>query len=129
MNLNPIYCRHCRKELAEDPNVCPHCGQSQTAAPAPPSPEAAPPPYDPEKAKLGALANFDRLNYQQKERRAQIERERTGMSLTNFASQQAIYGDEDTQKFFESKLFLGFAIVAGLLLLGAILLVVFKHGA
>ena len=59
MNLNPTYCRHCRKELAEDPNLCPHCGQSQTAAPLPSEPE---PIYDPEKAKLGAMANFDRLN-------------------------------------------------------------------
>ena len=126
MNLNPIYCRHCRKELAEDPNNCPHCGQSQSAVAAPP-PEPAPPSYDPERARIGALAQFDRMDYTQKERRAQIERERTGMSLTNFASQRAIYDDEGTGRFFESKLFRGFAIVAGVLLLGAVLLAIFKH--
>lgn len=123
-NRNPIYCLYCRKELAEDPNLCPHCGQSQIAAPAP---EAPAPIYDPEKAKLGALASFERKSFEQKERRAQIERERTGMSLTNFASQRALYDDEGTGKFFESKLFRGFAIVVALLFVGAALLAIFKH--
>ena len=49
------------------------------------------------------------------------------MSLTNFASQRALYDDEGTGKFFESKLFLGFAIVAGILLIGSVLLMLFKR--